>query len=146
MTLNDLQRAAVVLFAARETGPEGSLDQMRAVCHVIRNRVQAGWHEDYLEATQAVTWTANASAAPDGLALNDRRLRTLATEIDDIFYGQSGDEIARMCGRLDKEHGPLLYWWFIDRPITKWFEQNIVRKAEEHRQRAQVGATMYLYE
>ena len=31
MTLNDLQRAAAVLFAAREAGPEGSLDQMRAI-------------------------------------------------------------------------------------------------------------------
>jgi hypothetical protein len=30
--------------------------------------------------------------------------------------------------------------------MTPWFEQNIVRKPEEHRQRAQVGNNMYLYE
>jgi hypothetical protein len=149
MTLNDLQRAAVVLFAAREAGPDGSLDQMRAICRVIRNRVQAQWYEDYLAAVEG-SWTRRrmeelAEKQPP-LQLSDRRLATLTKEIEGIVYGQTDDEIAKLCARQDKEHGPLLYWCWIDRPMTPWFEQNIVRKPEEHRQRAQVGNNMYLYE
>lgn len=149
MTLNDLQRAAAVLFAAREAGPEGSLDQMRAICHVIRNRVQAQWYEDYLAAVEG-SWirrrTEDAAEKQAPLQLSDRRLATLAKEIEGIVYGQADDEIAKLCGRQDEKNGPLLYWCWIDRPATPWFEQNIVRKPEEHRQRAQVGNNMYLYE
>ena len=147
MTLNDLQRAAVALFAAREAGPEGSLDQMRAICHIIRNRVQAGWCEGYLDAVE-MDYTVNAD--PQGmkgvLSLKDRNLAQLAKEIDEIFYGQDESETARICGRQDKERGPVLYWCFIDRPVTDWFKENIVRRPEEHRQRAQIGNMMYLYE
>ena len=105
MTLNDLQRAAAVLFAAREAGPEGSLDQMRAICHVIRNRVQAQWYEDFLAAVEG-SWTRRrtedlAEKQPP-LQLNDRRLGTLTREIDGIIYGQTDDEIAKLCGRQDK--------------------------------------------
>ena len=142
MTLNDIQRAAVVLFAAREAGSEGSLDQMRAVCHVIRNRVQAQWHEDYLAAVEAADQPRNVTT----LRLNDRKLGMLAKEIDAIFYGSDDGEIARLCGRQDKERGPLLYWYFIDRTVTDWFRRNIIAKPQEHRQRAQVGNNMYLYE
>ena len=146
MTLNDLQRAAVVLFAAREAGPDGSLDQMRAICHVIRNRVQAQWCEDYLEAINGDWEISNISYGNFPVRLKDRNLALLTKEIEGIVYGQTDDEIAKLCGRQDKEHGPLLYWSFIDRPMTEWFVQNIVRKPEEHRQRAQVGNNMYLYE
>jgi hypothetical protein len=148
MTLNDLQRAAVVLFAAREVGPNGSLDQMKAVCHVIRNQVAAGWYEDYLAAVEG-TWrrkryTELGETQPP-LDSKDRRLGMLARDVDDIFYGGASDDIARLCGRQDKEHGPLLYWCFVDRPVTAWFTENVVRKPEEHFQRGIVGF-MYLYE
>jgi hypothetical protein len=142
MTLNDIQRAAVVLFAAREAGLEGSLDQMRAVCHVIRNRVTAQWHEDYLAAVEE----ADQPRSVTKLRLNDRRLAMLTREVDAIFYGSDDSEIARLCGRQGKDHGPLLYWTFIDRPISKWFVANVVNKPQEHRQRAKVGNNMYLYE
>lgn len=147
MTLNDLQRAAVVLFAAREAGPDGSLDQMRAICHVIRNQVQAQWHEDYLAATELHQENAANLPIITALMLKDRRLAMLAKEVDEIFYGDGGGgEIARMCARQDKTHGPLLYWCFIDRTIRDWFRINIVGRPQEHRQRAQVGNNMYLYE
>lgn len=148
MTLNDLQRAALVLFAAREGGPEASLDQLRALCHVVRNRVQAGWTESFLESTLMAETMARQDAGTPwrNLSVSDRRLSLLARDVDEIYLGQAGDEIAQICGRIDKQRGPVLYWAFIDRPINDWFRDNIVRKPDEHKQRAQVGHSMYLYE
>jgi hypothetical protein len=149
MTLNELQRAAVVLFAAREVGADGSVDQMRAVCQVLRNRVQADWHSDYMqtmEAWESGEGQANPPQQRAALMLSDRRLAMLAREIDEIFYGQAGDEVAQCCGRQDKERGPLLYWAFVDRKVLPAFVENVVRRPNEHRQRYQVGNTMYLYE
>lgn len=146
MTLNDVQRAALVLFAAREVGPAGSLDQMKAVCHVVRNRVQAPWHADWLEALEHHAPVAAHEPDRFPLTLNDRRLGQLARDVDEIFYGGAADDIARMCGRQDKDRGPLLYWCFIDRPLAPWFSQNVIGKPGEHKQRAQVGNSMYLFE
>jgi hypothetical protein len=120
---------------------------MRAICHVLRNRVMEGWHENWLQAVEMAAGPAwRLETAMNELNLADRRLGTLARDIDGIFYGQAGDEIARMAGRQDDKRGPLLYWQFIDRPLSQHFLENIVRKPEEHRQRGQVGNTMYLYE
>ena len=148
MTLTDLQRAALVLFAAREVGPDGSLDQMRAVCHLIGNRVRAGWGDaNWLTVIENASSVAgNQSRYADPLDVMDRKLQTLCREIDDIFYGEGADEMGQLCAAIDKDHPPLLYWTFIDRPMRPWFEENIVRQPESHRQRAQVGNNMYLYE
>ena len=147
VTLNDLQRAALVLFAAREVGPGGSVEQMKAVCHVLRNRVMAGWNEgSYLAVIDdAGEAQANEGYALGHLDLNDRRLQRMARDVDEIYYGHADDEISRMCARQDKEKGPLLYWCFVDRPVRPWFRDNIARKMEEHRQRGIVGF-LYLYE
>jgi hypothetical protein len=147
MTLNDLQRAALVLFAARETGA-GSLEQMKAVCHCIRNRVMAGWSEgNWLavieDATEEIARGMNLT--PARLSVNDRRIQALARDVDEIYYGQAADDIAKMCARQDKDHGPLLYWHWIDRPVSPWMEQEIIRKPCEHAQRGIVGF-LYLYE
>ena len=147
MTLNDLQRAALVLFAAREAGTDGSLDQMRTVAHVMVQRVAAGWAENLLDTIEsAEAAAAHLGAGYTRLGLNDRRVQMLAREVDEIVYGQSGSEIGRLCGRQDKECGPILYWAFLGRPMREWFKENVVRRPQEHRQRAQVGSTMYLYE
>lgn len=146
MTLNDLQRAALVLFAAREAGPGSSLDQMRAICHVVRNRVQAGWAESFLEVLNlAPDSNANEGCELTALSPNDRRLQMLARDVDEIYYGQADDEVARMCGRIDKEHGPLLYWAFVDKPIRPWFRDTIARNPTAHPQRGILGF-LYLYE
>jgi hypothetical protein len=148
MTLNDLQRAALVLFAAREVGPEGSPVQMRAVCHVIRNRVRAGWGDAnwFTVIEQHPRVAGNGCGVPGELDINDRRLAMLARDIDEIFYGEAMDEIGQLCAPPDKSSPVLLYWAFIDRPVAHWFLQNIIRQPEHHKQRAQVGNNLYLYE
>ncbi len=147
MTLNDLQRAAMVLFAAREAGPSACVEQMRAICHVARNRVQAGWGDWFELIENAGEFAGNApgTMAAAKLDINDRRLQQLTREIDGIFYGDQEDDVSRMCARQDKERGPLLYWVFVDRPVRPWFSETIACQPEEHRQRGILGF-MYLYE
>lgn len=141
MTANDLQRAALVLYAAREVGPEGSLDQMKAVCHIIRNRTRAGWHDSnwltVMEQSHDVA--GNAPLADVRLDLNDRRLILMARDVDDIFYGNADDEVAKACGAHGKQAPPLLYWYFMNRPPCEWFLATIIRDPANHRQRAQFG-------
>jgi hypothetical protein len=146
MTLNDLQRAALALYAARKVGPKGSLDQMRAICHIFKNRAQAGWADNYLQLIeQQREFEGNEPGGEGQLDLNDRRLQQIAKDVDDIYFGQADDEISRICARQDKTKGPLLYWVFADRPPTRWFQQNIIAKPREHYQRGIIGL-MYLYE
>jgi hypothetical protein len=146
MTLNDLQRAALVLFAARKAGPKGSLDQMRAICHVLKNRAQAGWADNYLSLIESSEDCEGNEPGSDALLdLNDRRLQQMAKDVDDIYFGAADDEISRLCARQAKDKGPLLYWVFVDRPIKPWFRENIIARPQEHFQRGIVGF-LYLYE
>lgn len=150
MTLTELQRAALILFAAREVGTDGSLDHMKAVCCILRNRVKAGWHDDFLTAVEeAAAKGGNAQTQePVKLNVNDRRLALLARDIEDLIFG-SGNEIEAVCDEVKKEHGmaqgPILHWAFIDRPLSPWFEKTIAGDPANHRQRGQIGF-MYLYE
>lgn len=145
MNLTELQRGALVLYAAREAGEHASVEQMRAIVHILRNRVQGGWYENYLQAVEDAVHQAANEPRATALRLEDRRLQILCREIDDVLYGHADDEISRMCARQDKVHGPLLYWSFLDRAMRISFKETIVRKPEEHFQRGVLGM-MYLYE
>lgn len=146
MTLNDVQRAALVLFAVREVGEDGNLEQMKAVCYIMRNRVRAGWAdgnwltvmEDH--ANMAANYLTDAK-----IRVDDRRLQALARDIDGIFYGHEDEEISRTCSRQDKDRGPIMHWCFIQRPIRPWFEKTIIGDPEHHRNRSQISFMM-LYE
>jgi hypothetical protein len=146
MTLNDVQRAALVLYAARQVGADGNLEQMKAICYIIRNRQRAGWGDgNWLTVLEEAPNCAGNDPVDERLRLEDRRLQALARDIDMIFYGQEDDEIARACSRQGKEIPPIFYWCFIHRPMREWFERVIAKDPDNHKQRAQI-AFMYLYE
>lgn len=146
MTLNDVQRAALVLYAARQVGDDGNLEQMRAVCYIIRNRQRAGWSDgNWLTVMEEAHICAGNEPIDVKLRVDDRRLQHLARDVDSIFYGNEDDEIARVCARQDKERGPLLYWCFVHRPIRPWFKTMIIGNPANHRNRSQI-AFMQLYE
>lgn len=147
MTLNDVQRAALVLFAAREVGDDGNLEQMKAVCMIIRNRVRAGWSDgNWLTVMEEHANIAGNDRPETRLRLEDRRLQALARDIDGIFYGQDqDDDVAKACARQDKDRGPIFYWCFIQRPIRGWFATRIIGDKENHRNRGQISFMM-LYE
>lgn len=146
MTLNDLQRAELVAFAAREVGDDGNLEQMKAVCYIIRNRVRAGWSDGNWLTVMEEHFQIAGNERPDcRLRLEDRRLQALARDVDAIFYGHEDDEVSRTCMRQDKQRGPIFYWCFVQRPIREWFKAAIIADPVNHRSRSQI-AFMYLYE
>lgn len=136
MTLTDIERAAAVMFAVKEAGPNGSLQQMKAICQVLRNRHKNGWGESWLDVIEDAA-DKRGNPAPEGVRLSrsDRRLQQLAREIDDIYFGNAADEVTEA---VDTQ----LFFVFIDRPITDWFTQNIIRQTKTHRNRAQLGFMM----
>lgn len=143
MTLNDVQRAALVLFAAREVGSDGNLEQMKAVCYGIRNRVRAGWSDsNWLTVMEEHSSIAGNEPLGERLRIDDRRLQALARDIDSIFYGNEDDELARMCERQGKDRPPIFYWCFIHRPIRPWFQNTIIADPINHPNRAQISFLM----
>jgi hypothetical protein len=137
MTLNDLQRAALVMFAAREAIETGSLQTMKGICYVIRNRVKAGWYDG--------TWFAvlehhreSAGNEPRDIELDasNRILQMMIRDVDDIFYSQGSDPVEEAIGKC-------LYWNFIDRPAKQWFRENIIGNEKDHPIRAHIGMALF---
>lgn len=150
MTLPDVQRALLAVFAAREVGPKGSLEEMRAVACCLRERVRAGWHEGswLLVMEYADEHAAHVATTAAKLNPNQRSLQRMLSDVDDIYYGQrrhaleSGSDDGESLEASIAEH-KLKYWCFLNRPMTPWFKANIARDMKNHPMRAQVGLMMF---
>jgi hypothetical protein len=134
------------MFASREVGPRGSLEQMKAICYCLRNRVRAGWHEgSWIAAIEhADEVAAHHPETPSYFDPNSRSIQRLMSEIDDIFYGQriTNDDEGNG-GGLEDSIGKQMFWMFLDRPVTEWFVKHIVRDMENHPTHAQMGLMMF---
>lgn len=146
MTISELQRAALVLFAVKEAHHTGSLPTMRAICYVIRNRVKAGWHDGgWLSCIEHAGETAgNLPRTPPALELKDKAVQIMCRDVDNIFYGTVSDEIEDAIGNpAVKDSRPAMYYQFLDRPISPWFEEHIIRDPAHHAIRARQGLTVF---
>lgn len=149
MTMNDLQRAYLTIFAAREAGRRASADQMKAIAMCVRNRVRQGWHDgDWIKVMEHAGEVRANIPAPFLVELdgNDRNLQTLARDIDDIYFSRrdwtrqpSGEEMPS----LDEAIGNACYWAFINQPFTSWFEQHILQDPANHPQKTSMGLMMF---
>jgi hypothetical protein len=138
MNMSAFERAQVAAFAYKAARHTGSLDCMKAVCYVLRNRVRAGWGDvtwlGVMEGHHKVAgneddfWPTMAAK----LDVQDRLLQMLVRDVDDIYTGISEDDTKRVVQDA-------LFYQFIDRPGTEWFKENIVRQSETHPRIAQVG-------
>lgn len=145
MTLNDVQRAQLVLFAAREVGPRGSVEQMRAICCCIRNRVRNGWGDGtWMWVLEHHHEVAAHAPSTEPLDPNNRPLQRLMRDVDEIFFGNPPEEAyagADIEGAIGNKH---LYWMFLDRPApTPWFLENIVHRQQEHKSTATMGTMIF---
>lgn len=153
MTLPDAQRAMLAVFSAREVGPKGSLEEMRAVACCIRERVRGGWHDgswlvtmEHADEHAAHPWNMGVKLDP-----NNRSFQRMLSDVDDIYYGQrrhalegsSGDDVESLEASIAENK--LKYWAWTNRPMTQWFKENIARDQTNHPMRAQMG-TMMFYE
>jgi hypothetical protein len=152
VTLNDVQRAALALFAAREAGTAGSLDQMKAIAYCVRNRVKAGWHDG-----QWLTVIEHSQESAANLVLsrvildpNNRILQRIIADIDDIYYGlavagqnkitvATAQRFAPDAGDIENAIGKSCYWAWLNQPFTPWFQKYILDSSESHPMRAQMG-------
>lgn len=148
MTHNDSQKAMLVHFAVREVGPRGSLEEMKAVCYCIRNRVRAGWHDGEWMATLefADEHAAHAGGERVRIDANYRPYQMLLQAVDDIYYAQDyrpeGERDA-IGETLESAVGTAKYWMFLNRPVRDWFQENVIDDKENHRQRGNMGLMMF---
>lgn len=147
MTLHELQRGALVLFAAREAIDTGSLSAMKAICFVIRNRVKAGWHDaNWLSCIEHASEVAG-NVAPDVprlLNLNERALQMLARDVDGIYYGTAADELETGFGDpAIKGSRPALYYQFMNKTPTPWFQEHIIGDRKNHPVRARLTPLVF---
>ena len=147
MTNNDLDRAALIFFAVREAGPRASLEQMKAICYCIRNRVRAGWSDqDWMGVIEdAPQYAAHLTGERVPIDKNSRAVQRLMREIDSIFYGDRGDFAEETIGGLDMEESlkECKFWCYAKRPMLPWFEENIARDPKNHVMRTQMGLMMF---
>lgn len=152
MNLDTFQRAKLADFCYREARYTGSLDAMKAIAYVLRNRLKAGWGDG--------TWlrlieSAHVHAGNDyhnGVEFDasDRLLQMLVRDIDDIAMGIGNDDTRRVVEGTVAPEGtgsaakpaPALYYQFVDLPARDWFVTNIVREPASHPRVAQVGPLM----
>lgn len=137
MNFANFERAQVARFAYLEARRTGSLDCMKGICYVIRNRVKNGWGDgtwlSVIEAHSKVEGNLPGGQAPAvRLEGADRLLQLIIRDIDDIYTGASSDETKRVIQDA-------LYWQFVDRPPKPWFVENIVRQPESHPRIAGLG-------
>ncbi len=165
MTLNDVQRAELALFAARAAGAGASLEQMKGIAYCIRNRVKQGWHDG-----QWLTVMEHAEEAAGNLAevriyldLSNRALQRLIADVDDIYYGSgsangqdtglkgqssaprtaTAQRYAPQGGDLEEALGKCCYWARLNEPFTAWFRENVLDRPDAHPMRAQMGMMMF---
>jgi hypothetical protein len=150
MTLNDLQRAHLAVFAARQAGPGASLEEMKAICYCIRNRVSAGWYPDWISVIEYAHETAAHETTPFALDINSRPLQRLMRDVDDIYYGRStmqdsydGETEGNLESALCTDTFQCKYWCYLNRPVLPWFAEKIAGDKTNHPMRSQMGLMMF---
>jgi hypothetical protein len=153
MTPNTFAMAMLVEFAVREAGENASLEEMKAICYAMRNRVRAGWHEgDWVMCMEnASEHSADSPGCAPRIPINPqaRPFQMLLQSIEDIWHGsrpqpQGGWGAEKVDpdaqgNSLEAAIGTSLYWVHIRRPIRPWFVENIIRDQKNHPERTSLG-------
>ena len=125
MNWGDYYRFLMALAAWREARNQGT-DGMRAVMHVFRNRVEAGWG-DYAAVITKKNQISSMSVPGDSQTVVWPRLPDpifeQAMQIAEVIY-EGGDH--------DLTRGALYYGNLEHIDSGGWFERNIVAKPKEH--------------
>lgn len=141
MTLQQFERARLVHFAIEQASHTGSLDAMKAVCYIMRNRAKAGWHDGtILSVIEAAHESAGNEPLPGRCVLEaaDRNFQLLLHCVEDIYHGTEHDSVRETVGEC-------LYYQFANIKPRNWFVNHIIRDSENHPRRASFGL-MFLFE
>lgn len=150
MNLATFERAQLAAFAYREARYTGSIDCMKAICYVQRNRRVAGWGDgSWLSVLGMAShaqgnFRTNSEDREPFLEASDRLLQLIIRDVDDIYLGQDRmDDATRLvvCGDNPPKTSAL-YYTFVDQTPRPWFIENIVRQPVEHPRMGNVGPIM----
>ena len=158
MTLTDAQRAYLVAFAFREAGEGASLEAMKAICYVLRNRVRAGWHDgNWIRVIErAPEHAAHAPGPHVELKPESREFQMLLRQIDDVYYQQNADDwtaqnptsdgtqMLSLEESLCEKNHPRLFWFFVNRPLRPWFKENIIGDKKNHKRTTTLGTMIFV--
>jgi hypothetical protein len=144
MNFGAFERAQVASFAYREGRVTGSVDCIRAICFVLRNRVRSGWGDGSGSWLSILAGAAEVAGSVEPFSeidnVNDRILQLIVRDIDDIYLGQDRmEDNIRQIVETDDRRKPVLYYSFVDRSMRAWFRENIVRNPMEHQHVGNVG-------
>lgn len=134
MTPDAFVKAQLATLAYDEANHTGSLDSMRAIAFIIRNRVRAGWSAGNWNRVMNFAWRHSCFepiAQDSGPSLESEIFRRLLIGIDEIYDGSAEDTMT--------EKG--LYYCDSTRglPVRDWFAKTIVQDPTNHPRVAQVG-------
>lgn len=145
MTQKDVDRVMLVRYAVQEAGPRGSLEQMKAICYCLRNRVRAGWGEWIHVIESADESRGNELNEPTRIDTSSRAYQRLLHDVDDIYFSHSSEmgEGMTLEDTLCDKRRPCFYWLFLNRPMRPWFKDNIAGDKENHPSNATMGLIMF---
>lgn len=149
MTGSEFNKAALAMYAARWAGEDGSLEQMKAICYCIRNRVKAGWGDgSWLTVLEEAEDTmGNLPGGRVKLDPNGKGFTRLLRDIDEIFYGGGRHDVLMGedggSASLESAIGDAKYWFFVKQPQNPWFVEHIIHDPENHRETASMWLMLF---
>ena len=132
MTLDAYIRAEMARFAVEEGQRHGGLNNMLAICHVIRNRVYAGWG-DWLDVVSKAHEKRGNEPVSYAVDLRAPDFRTLLNRVDEIYTRVDTSDLV----------GGALFYVSQNEPIAEWFEREILGRQEDHPRTAHVGPVWF---
>lgn len=135
MIPDNFVKARLAAYAYKEMQACG-YKSMLAVAFILRNRVRAGWGNDWNTClNNAPRFSAFEPRSETIVDLTGSDLQKLLSDIDEVYSGSRGDNLTE---------GGLYYYDTLrqdgkDGAQHKWFVEKIVQDAKSHPRVAQVG-------
>jgi hypothetical protein len=158
MNLQDIAVVHLTFFAWREGErlAPGSLDAKKAIAHVVRNRVDAGWENgDWLKIIMN-TDVSSSSLVEDVdwksyIDLWSYDFKALYGHCEAVYSGLINDALTtgadlrqvQIMTRSYQAQKAFFYAALGDAKLRPWFLENIVRKPEEHPRTVTVGTITF---
>ena len=156
MTQSDAQRAYLVEFCCRQVGENASLEAVLAIAYVIRNRVRAGWEGgNWIKVMERAHLHAAHEPGPRvELDAESRVFQMMLRRVDDIYFAQNAGDWGDVGGQaegglsmedsLTERNHERLYWYWINRPVRPWFQENILADKKNHKRMTQLGLMIFV--
>lgn len=133
VNLETYTRAQMARFAIEEGSRHGGVNNMLAICHVLRNRVFAGWGDwvDVCSRAAERRATIYPDSTPPNLKTNS--VRILLSRVDEIY---AKTDLADLSGGA-------LFYMDQNYPVEDWFMKEVIGFPDEHKRTAHIGPVWF---